>query len=196
MPKYSNKKELQKVWQEKIDSQKYYWDILKKGGQVKGSFYNSEVYRNLDRRRDRAEWRYDNRVRIAEQRRERREQDRKLESRVDEIMGTEKAAYSGPAVDAFKGGRGVADIKFAKSVMKKDRNFVGRLLVYYEETGESIDKTFHSVAGYFAALSRIVSTMFTKDNYTILESEVEKKQSFDSETNTLIFEHSIYIPEI
>ena len=70
MKKYSNKKELTKRWTEKISSQKYYFDLLKKSGQATGNFYDSEIYSELKKRKNRAEYRYDNRAEISEKRKE------------------------------------------------------------------------------------------------------------------------------
>lgn len=192
MSRIKNKKELLSKWQQKIDSQKYYYDLLKRRGDVKGSFYNSPVYLELNRRRQRAEYRYDNREKIAAARAERRAEQRALARAADEILGRQQAAYSGPAVDAFKGRRNAADLQFAKAV--KAKNFVGRLLIFYEETGETIDREYFSIAGYFNALAKIISTLFSKNaGYSILTSTVQKIQSYDKQTDTQYFEHNINV---
>lgn len=186
--RYKSKRQLLETWQQKINSQKYYFKKTRK----KEKFEDSEIYKNLQRRKDRAVYRYENRDRISEQRKQKRIEKSELRERAGEMIGEQSAAFSGPAVSAFKGRQGTAELDFAKRIAPK--KFVGHLFVEYTETGEIIDKIYYSISGYFEALARIIKSMFSKSSgYAILESEVIKKQTYDPEKNALYYEHLITV---
>lgn len=189
--KIKNKSELLKKWSGKIQEQRQYFSELKKAGQAIGRFEDSPVYRNLDKRRGRAVYRYENRERISEQRKVARIERLKLQFATDENESIAKTAFSGSAIDAFKGIRGKNDLDFAKKILesKPGRKFAGSLLVVDGETGEVLDdyKTTGFVR-YFKRLSEWIAKLFDRDaGYSIFNSSVDKKILFDKETDTLYY---------
>lgn len=192
MRKYQSKENLLSHWEQKIDNQKHYYEILEKSGQVETTFEDSEIYRQLKKRQQRSEYRYDNRERISKQRKGRRElhkiQREYIEENADEIS----ESFSGSGIDAFSGRKGVGDEIFAKNVGAK--NFAGNLLVVNEDGEEEENRFFYSISAYFERLAYWIYRLFSKsDGYKIFNTEVTKKQKFDRATNTLYYYTEIII---
>lgn len=186
-----NKAELLKRWSGKIQEQRQYFAELKRAGQASGRFEDSPVYENLDRRRRRAIYRYENREKISEQRKAARIERQKLQFSTDENEHLAKTAFSGSAIDAFKGLRGKNDLDFVKKILesKPGRKFAGSLLVVDAESGEVLDdyKTTGFVR-YFKRLSEWIAKLFDRDaGYAIFNSSVDKKIFFDKDTDTLYY---------
>lgn len=184
------KRDIIKKWNGIIDSQRYYFSLLKKSGQIpRGQKWtDSGVYKGLVKKKAQAIYRHKNRKRIAAQRAQYRERKRQAA----EGLGKQvlKQTFSGSAIDAFKGRRSRADLNFALSINAK--NFVGHLEVYLNDR-EIVNKVFLSVKKYFAEVGRWIHSMFSKDDYTIFNSEVIKKLKYDPQTQTLYIETVILI---
>ncbi len=181
MPKrYSNKKELLSTWQQKINNQKRYYKELKDSGQVVGNFYDSAVYKNLDRRREKAEYRYDNRERISEQRKQYRERISDLEKQADRTLTGVDYTYEGTALDAVKGRGSKSDMDFTE--VFKDR-FFGELTINGEK------KTYTTTAGFWRAYSAFIGPIFRRDSKLLMDTDFKKQNSFDTKTNTLYFSY-------
>jgi len=193
MKKYTNKKQVAKKWQEKIESQKYYWNLLREKGDVSGSFYLSEVYRNLDRRRDRALWRYDNREKISEQRRALRETYKEQQRTYTENEGRINYAYDGSAIN-YMSGRKLENRKKLIASIRAQR-FYGTILVMDEETGEVLEQGTHrSLDAYFSDAAKWNNELFSKkEGYKIFSTSISEKSWFDANTNTQFFSLEIII---
>jgi len=191
--RYKNKSQVRQKWQSRINEAKEYHKILFDSGQTKTSFYDSEVYNQLNKRRNRSLYRYDNKEKISEQRKNRRE----LHKKQLDYLGEENLTefYSGSAIDAFKGRRAKGDSEFIKNI--KPENFAGKLFVQDGETGEILeDKTYFSQSYYFMRVAFWVHLLFSKsDGYKIFNSEVDKSQRYDTKTKTLFWETTITINE-
>lgn len=192
MRKYQSKEQLLSHWTDKIDNQKHYYDILIKFGQVETPFEDSEIYKQLSKRKQRAEYRYDNREKISEQRKERRELHKQQREYIEENADEISESFSGSGIDAFSGRKGLGDAVFAKNVGAK--NFAGNLLVVNEDGEEEENRFFYSISAYFERLAYWIHRLFSKsDGYKIFNTEVTKKQKFDKTTNTLYYYTEILI---
>lgn len=181
MPKrYSNKKQLLETWQQRINEQKQYYKELKEGGKVSGNFYDSPVYKNLDKRRNRAEYRYDNKERISEQRKQYMERVENLEKLADKELTGVDYTYEGTALDAVKGRGSKSDMDFTE--LFKGR-FFGELTINGEK------KTYTTTAGFWRAYSAFIGPIFRKDSKLLMDTDFRKQNTFDPKTNTLYFSY-------
>lgn len=180
--KYKNKKSLLKKYSEKISSQKYYYDILRRSGSVEVGFYQSEIYKKLKKQKKAAIYRWDNRDAIRASQKKRRD-------RLKQIVNSDDATkyrsiYSGAAIDAFKGRLSQNDMSALSAI--RHGNFLGRIIVHVG--GDEIEnRLYTTIPGLFRELARWIRTLFSKENYSIFETEVTKKAHFDPETKTLYY---------
>lgn len=189
MRKYKNINDLKRRWNDKIESQKFYYEILERTGRVSGGWENSDIAKSLKRKKDRAIYRYENYDTIAPQRRERYRVHAEMRERFE--AGEIGATFEGSAIDAFRGGRGIADNDFVKSV--NPENFAAHLVVN-DEGGNVIDKWYYDRVAYFSELAKWIHSLYDKKlGYKIFNSTVNKTQFYDKQQKTLYFEHKINI---
>lgn len=193
MRTYKTKKELLSAWGSKIKTAKQYHKIMKEQGYDVGPFYKSDVYKGLKRKENRSAYRYDNKEKISQQRKERRLIHKEQIEYIRENKENINFTYSGSAIDAFKGRRGLSDKKFVENI--KYKNFVGELTVSDGETGEILEeKTYFSAVRYFARVSYWINKLFSKsEGYQIFNSTVYKRQKYVKETETLYWFYEIEI---
>lgn len=179
--RYSKKKEVSERWGGIVLAAKQaYQDST-----GKSDFYKTGFYKDLNRRRKRALYRYDNRDKISQQKREYRERVKKA--------GTAKPTditFSGAAIDAARGARGRNDMAAIKAIMQQTNcKFVGHLIVTESSGGLDVslhNKKYLTLPTYKNAVSMWIQFLFSKDNgYLIFNSTITRRMTYDKQSNTL-----------
>jgi len=186
--RYTKKSDVKSAWGKKINAAK---SAYKTAG-FDGGFYRSDVYKDIKRREKRALYRYDNRERISEQKRQYRERVKSAR-----IASPSNVAFDGDALKAFSGAAGRNDRRAIAAINAK--NFVGNLNVTEERDGIDVTldkKKYLSDAAYQNRISFWVSYLFSKsDGYLIFNSTVQRLIEYDRKTDTLYHTTNIHISD-
>ena len=182
MKKYTNKNQVKRRWQSKINEAREYF--TEEGG-TRSEFYESDVYRELNRRRNRAVYRYENREKISKQRKKLRKKYKKQEVVKEGVLPTKNPSYEGAAVTAFKGRKIQGDYNYCKLLIENGANFLGELTV--NEDGLVVEYIeSRQLNKFFNLLSFYISSLFRKaEGYKILNSNIVKRLYFDKGVNTV-----------
>lgn len=186
MAKRRNLKQVKSAYSKKrVDLKKAFYS-LKKQGFTTGNYKDTREYKNLVKAERSAIYRYKNRDKIAERRKERLSFAGK---------GTEKtitAVNAEPAYKAFAGGRNSGYFKIL-SLLLKDRVFFGYIeIILPEDEGFEdiaiksikVSNPYLSVAGYYKKIRQIVDIIqrdTSETEYLFLTTIVSIKYTYNDE---------------
>lgn len=148
----------------------------------------------MKQKKRRAEYRYDNRKKISNQRAKRRAEISRQRDVRDKVVTANEIVYSDTALAALKGRNWKTDIIYAQNVQRSvGCDFLGTLIVEYD--GVKTSKTYTTIAGFFKGVSGVVAPIFISDSGTLSDTDMVKFIKYDREKNCLFITYYFYFPE-
>ena len=180
------KKEGLEIWSKRIaDIRKVYNESIKK--QNKNiAFKNTDIYKELNRKKKRSEYYYNNRKRINKDRKERAKRVKRLGVLVD--SGDFRVLDDITLYEAFSGNGRLFEAQIRKRFI--DKKFLG-IIKFQGRRRNYIDATKYQIE-----VNRILKTLYEKVDgaftYSMMEWRVERSWFFEKKTNTLFVGHRFY----
>lgn len=155
MAKKQTKKTLLLRWGKKIKEAKAIYNDIKKDNPGMPGFYNSNLYKDIKNRKERAEKRFENRDKINKRKRELYQAKKEVERSAQEMEVIEEMTI----LQAYAGQGRILEDSIIRQSEQEGKSFAGEIVVVYEN-GNTNTRTFTNYSTFRQAVNLFISEVF------------------------------------